>query len=320
MDDIQIENDRLTSQNKLLKDEIAVLRAELELASQTINKNDLSKEYDEAMKALSNDMREARRLNVAVSTKLLSVHETLKHERFHVTTLRADVEMGLSDLRTAISSAMTMVLLKYHDMIGRKDRERVAAVEKKESDLRTQKAKVAELEASQEEERALMQKRMETITRKVQALEVSHAEEMERLRRDFSGVVDDRRSLNGRIANLEGELAAAAARAEQAAAAAAAAEGRAGAAALRAAEVDAQLAAAVQGRAAEAERAAAAAADAAAATARASDLQAQLEKARQQFASVCATNEALQADMAALLQREASLRKEVRAPFQAPFV
>ena len=184
VDVLLIDKENLEKKLSHLERENSILQNELALANTTITESTLQNEYDEAMKALSDDMRECRLLNATVGNNLRAIHQKLKFEQFNIIKMKTEVSAHISDMDTKIKSAFTMIMLKYHDMILKKDDERNNAVIDKDTEISKLKKNVIEIKTSTEAERVLMQKRIETITRNIAALESTHGTERDLMEKE----------------------------------------------------------------------------------------------------------------------------------------
>lgn len=299
-DDLRIDLETLRKKNDHLSRDNALLREELALSQISIDHSSiiprLKDEYEAAMKSLSDEMRSCRQWGTSMNTKLSELSEGIKHEKFQINTLKTFVEASVNDMTCAMKTSFTMVLLKYHDMIVKKDRQREEELAKKSVELKTKVGplldRISQLEQETEREREIMQRRIETITRQVQSLETAHAIEI----KSHLGRIDDNRQ---NIKDLENNIAATLAR-------------------LIAAEasnvdLDVRLQTSTIEHVECTEKLVLITCELDTVKSKNADLLSQLQQSRAQFDKMAATNDALQADMSSLLQRERSLQKEAGA-------
>ena len=296
---------------QLLERENSILKDELELANTRITQSSLQNEYDEAMKALSDDMKACRRLNATVGNNLRAIHHKVTLEQFQVTKMKTEVTSHFSEIDTKIKTAFTMIMLKYHDMILQKDDERTNAVMDKDQEIIKLKQNISEIKTSTETERVHMQKRIETITRNITALETTHETEIDLMEKECIAlrqtVVDLEHALSvstittatTEACKREIEILKQEAQSHRLEMESSKKEMVVLKALLEktTSEHDTivnQLRIELEGL-----------------NSKCADLQGYLQQSRTQFDKVSTTNETLQADMAAMLQREVSLRNEV---------
>ena len=294
-DDLLIDIAILRQKNEHLLRDNSLLRHELALAQTSIDHNSvnfrLNNEYEASIKSLSDEMRSCRHRNTRMNLRALSLSEVIKNEKFHIITLKTFVETAVSDMNASMKTSFTMLLLKYHDMIVKKDKQREDEVNKKDVELKSKIGallqQISQLEQETEGERVIMQRRIETITRQVHNLETTHATEMKSRDNDY----------HQKIKDLEHDVADSLSRGS----------------ALEASNVElvARLQACAIEQTESNERLISNARELDSVKVKNVDLQSQLRHSRAQFDQMAATNDALQADLSSMLQRERSLQNEV---------
>ena len=310
-DVLLIDKENLEKKIQHLERENNILQNELTLANTQITESSLQNEYDEAMKALSDDMKTCRLLNAKVANSLRAMHQKLKFEQFHVVKLKTEVSSYISNIDTNIKTVFTMIMLKYHDMILKKDDERNKAVIDKDAEINKLKEHVIEIKTSTEAERVHMQKRIETITRNITSLETTHETERDLMEKECIAlrqkVVDLELALNVStittatteafkrdIAILKQEAQTYRQEVED-----------------HKKEVSVLNVLLEKNKSEHNTIVNQLHTELDVLNSQCSDLQGHLQQSRIQFDKMSKTNEALQADMAAMLQREVSLRNEV---------